>query len=102
MSSSVGSVNSITPSWSLFESKNIKETDNSKIPFADYLKDALNNANSLMLESDRISSEFAAGNIDNIDEVTIAATKADMAFQFTLQIRNKILDAYSEIMRMQI
>jgi len=32
----------------------------------------------------------------------IAAQKADIAIQFTLQIRNKILDAYNEIMRMQI
>ena len=34
--------------------------------------------------------------------VTIAAEKADTALQFTLQIRNKIMDAYTEIMRMQI
>jgi len=72
------------------------------IPFAEYLKDAIDSANSLILESEKLSEEFAAGKTDNIHQVLIAAEKADIAFQFTMQIRNKILDAYNEIMRMQI
>jgi flagellar hook-basal body complex protein FliE len=70
--------------------------------FGDYLKDAVSKANDLGLQSEKLADEFAAGNTDNIHEVMIAAEKADIALQFIMQVRNKILDAYSEIMRMQI
>ncbi len=70
--------------------------------FGEYLKDALEKTNELINESDELSAEFAAGRTDNIHQVLIAIEKADMALQFTLQVRSKILDAYNEIMRMQI
>ncbi|NJD02837.1 MAG: flagellar hook-basal body complex protein FliE [Ruminiclostridium sp.] len=98
----INGINSLAPSRSLFETKETENNSYSKIPFADYLNDALNSVNGLLLESDKISNDFAAGITDNIHAVTIAAEKADTALQFTLQIRNKIMDAYAEIMRMQI
>jgi flagellar hook-basal body complex protein FliE len=39
---------------------------------------------------------------DNLHQVMIASEKADIALQFTVQIRNKILEAYQEIMRMNV
>lgn len=75
---------------------------NSDVSFVDYLKNALNETNNMLLESDRVSEEFAAGNTDNIHQVLIASEKANIALQFTMQVRNKIMDAYTEIMRMQI
>ncbi len=98
----IGGIGSLAPSRSLFETQDTNEVNYSKVPFADYLKQALDSANGLILESESISNDFAAGRTDNIHAVTIAADKADTALQFTLQIRNKIMDAYSEIMRMQI
>jgi len=99
----IGSIGSLAPSRSLFETLNKKETEGSaSIPFSDYFKQALSNTNSLITEADRIADDFAAGKIDNIHQVSIAAEKADIALQFTMQIRSKIMDAYSEIMRMQI
>ena len=98
----ISGINSPVPSRSLFEAKETENVNYSKVPFADYLKNALDTTNNLLLESDKISNDFAAGITDNIHAVTIAAEKADTALQFTLQIRNKIMDAYAEIMRMQI
>jgi len=72
------------------------------IRFSEYLNEALNNTNQLLLDADRIADDFAAGRTDNIHQVAIAAEKADIALQFTMQIRTKLLDAYNEIMRMQI
>jgi len=91
-----------TISPSFFEINELKGEDKSSIPFADYLKTAIDNTNSLIVESDKLANEFAAGRTDNMHEVLIAAEKADIALQFTMQIRSKILDAYNEIMRMQI
>ena len=98
----IGTVNSLAPSRSLFETLGTNETGNAKIPFSEYLNEALNNTNQLLLDSDKVAADFAAGRTDNIHQVEIAAEKADIALQFTMQIRTKILDAYNEIMRMQI
>ncbi len=99
---SIGSINSLSPTKSLFETIETDKSSNSSIPFADYLKSALQSTNNTILESDKLANDFAAGRTDNIAQVTIAAQKADMALQFTMQIRTKILEAYNDIIKMQI
>ncbi len=99
----IGTVGSLAPTRSIFEALEQQDTAESiKIPFSDYLNQALNNTNNLLQTSERLSNDFAAGLTDNIHEVSIASQKAEVALQFTMQVRNKILDAYTEIMRMQI
>ncbi len=66
------------------------------------LKDSIQKVNQLQLESQNLNNQLVAGNIDNVHQVVIASQKAELALQFTLQVRNKILDAYNEIMRMSI
>ncbi|HHW47992.1 MAG TPA: flagellar hook-basal body complex protein FliE [Clostridiaceae bacterium] len=78
------------------------DRNDAAVSFIDYLNSALEKTNNLIIESEKLAEDFAAGRTDNIHQVLIAAEKADIAFQFTVQIRNKILDAYNEIMRMQI
>ena len=70
--------------------------------FADLLRAGVASVNSLQLESDDLSDQFAAGLTDNIHEVLIAGEKADIALQLATAIRSKVLDAYNEIMRMQL
>lgn len=79
-----------------------KSSENSSVSFADVLKGAIDNTNSMIAESENLADQFAAGKVDNMDQVLIASEKADIALQFTWAVRNKIFDAYSEIMRMQI
>lgn len=98
--SSVNGINTVLSS--LTGTSAAGSSEDVKIPFADYLKDALDKTNNLILESDQLNEDFAAGKTDNIHQVLIAIEKADIALQFTMQVRNKIMDAYSEIMRMQI
>ena len=79
--------------------------DQSKSPevsFGEYLNSALMKVTNLENQSDQLKEDFALGKTDNIPEVLIAGEKANIALQFTMQIRNKLVDAYSEIMRMQI
>ncbi|MHB1392426.1 MAG: flagellar hook-basal body complex protein FliE [Clostridia bacterium] len=70
--------------------------------FADFLNNAVSDVNKLQVDSERLNEALAIGKTDNIHQVMIAAEKAEIALQFTMQIRNKILDAYQEIMRMPI
>lgn len=99
----IGTIGSLAPTRSVFEGIGENEAaSNISIPFSDYFKKALNDTNGLLIEADRLADDFAAGRTDNIHQVVLAAEKADIALQFTMQIRNKIMDAYNEIMRMQI
>ena len=46
--------------------------------------------------------ELAAGRITDVSEVVIASEKAGIATQLTMQVRNRAIEAYQEIMRMQV
>ncbi len=98
----IGTTGSLAPTRSIFETKAGEAAESVTVPFSDYFKQALDNTNSLLISAQNLADDFAAGKTDNIHQVVLAAEKADVALQFTLQIRNKIMDAYSEIMRMQI
>lgn len=70
--------------------------------FADTLKEAVNNVNQLSLDADRKAQELSTGKTDDIAGVMMAAEKADIALRAMVQVRNKIIDAYQEIMKMQV
>ncbi len=70
--------------------------------FADTLKDAVGNVNEAQKASDKAMQNLATGKTDNVAEVMIASEKADIAFKVMVQVRNKIIDAYQEVMKMQV
>lgn len=70
--------------------------------FGEYLQEALTNVNELQGEAQQARLNLAAGKIQDVAEVTIAAEKASIALQLTMQVRTKIVDAYQEVMRMQV
>ncbi len=70
--------------------------------FADTLKEAVNTVNALQKDSDKKMQDLATGKAKNIPEVMIASEKADIAFKLMVQVRNKIIDAYHEVMKMQV
>ncbi len=70
--------------------------------FGDAVKSAVSNVNKLQVEADQYASKIAVGDPVETHQAMIAMQKASMALQFTVQVRNKIIDAYQEIMRMQI
>ena len=69
--------------------------------FAEHLKATVNNANTLQLKSATAQEELATGRNGNIHETMIAMSKADVSFRMVMQVRNKIISAYQEVMRMQ-
>jgi len=82
-----------------------KTADNNsgnQISFSKLLEDNLNKVNNLQLKSNEMTEQFALGNIDNVHDVTIAAQKASTALNLTVAVQNKVMDAYNEIMRMQV
>ena len=70
--------------------------------FSKTLKDAMNNVNELQKTSDVEMQKLATGKSQNIHDVMIAAEKADIAFKLMVQMRNKIIEAYQDVMKMQV
>ena len=70
--------------------------------FGEYLVDSLKKSNALQIHADERTAALAAGRVEDISEVMVAAQKAEIALNLTLQIRNRALSAYQEIMRMQV
>jgi len=70
--------------------------------FGDAVRKAISDVNQLQAEADEIANRFAAGDAIEVHQAMIAMQKASMALQFTVQVRNKIIEAYQEIMRMQV
>lgn len=78
-----------------------KQTETSK-NFQQLLQKNINKVNDLQLNSDQLTEDFALGKTDNIHQVMIAGEKAETAMQLTLAVQNKVIDAYKEIMRLQV
>ena len=72
------------------------------LSFADTLTSSLNKVNDLQKEADEAIKDFVSGETRNIAETMIAVNKADLAFRLTMQVRNKIIEAYQEVLRTQI
>ncbi|MBL7545583.1 MAG: flagellar hook-basal body complex protein FliE [Bdellovibrionaceae bacterium] len=70
--------------------------------FAATLSEAIKGVNELQKSSDKAAQDLATGRTDNVAEVMLAAEKADVALKVMVQVRNKIIDAYNEIMKMQV
>lgn len=73
-----------------------------KPSFGEYLKKSLENVNDLQIESDRQSTLLATGQAENLHDITIASAKAKVSLDLTMAVRNKVVEAYKEIMRMQV
>ncbi len=71
-------------------------------PFIASLKESLQEVNELQKDADQAIEALAAGDSKNVHEAMLAVSKADLAFKMTMQVRNKIVEAYQEVMRMQI
>ena len=70
--------------------------------FGNILKDAISTVNQLQKQSDTEIQKLMAGESQDLHTTLIAVQKADLSFQMMMQVRNKIVQAYQEIMRMQV
>ncbi|GIX47047.1 MAG: hypothetical protein KatS3mg131_1258 [Candidatus Tectimicrobiota bacterium] len=70
--------------------------------FLDVLRESLARVDGLQHEAERAVRAFLAGEAQSVHETVIALEKADLALRLVTQVRNKVVEAYQEIMRMQI
>jgi flagellar hook-basal body complex protein FliE len=73
-----------------------------KTEFGTILTNKINEINQLQLDADQSITKVELGNSGSIQDAVIALEKADISFRTMMQVRNKIIEAYQEIMRMQV
>ena len=74
-----------------------------KVSFSDALKASLQNVSNSQIQADEMGKRFAAGDDSvSLSDSMIAMQKASISFQATVQVRNKLVSAYHDIMNMQV
>ncbi|MFP4579630.1 MAG: flagellar hook-basal body complex protein FliE [Candidatus Sumerlaeia bacterium] len=70
--------------------------------FAETLKQSISEVNELNLEADQAMRDFAAGQTEDIQGTITAIQKADVSFKLMMEVRNKLVTAYKEVMQTQV
>lgn len=70
--------------------------------FSGFLNKAMNDLNEQQATVDEVNQKFVKGEISDVHQVVLASEKASLGLQLTVQVRNKMIEAYQEIMRMQV
>ena len=93
-SMSVGPIRPSSPNP--FETDALKKKDDT---FGEMLKHAIGEVNDLQIASDKKMYQLAMGEVKDIHEVTVAMEKANIALNLTVEIRDRLMEAYQTIMR---
>lgn len=94
-------INNISPQ--AVQSTTLAQTPSqSQDTFAILLKKSIENMNQLESVSDQKTTALVNGDIEDLHEVMIAAQKSSITVEATVQVQKKVIDAYNEIMRMQV
>jgi flagellar hook-basal body complex protein FliE len=70
--------------------------------FAEFFNHTIDELNGLSQKSQHLQQRFVANGDVELQDVMVAGNEAELALKLTMQIRNKVLDAYREIMRMSV
>ncbi|WP_163101502.1 flagellar hook-basal body complex protein FliE [Peribacillus alkalitolerans] len=98
----------LTPLTGVFVNKLSKPSTTTPTPyeaqekFASVLKESINKVNEAQIQSDKVTERMIRGENVDLHTVMITSQKASITLQTTMEIRNKVVEAYQEIMRMQV
>lgn len=99
----VNSIQGIAPVLPLITTGGSEEpSSNQSVSFSDYLKNALNEVNDLQQQASQSGEKLAMGDETYLHNTVIAYEKAKLALELTIGVRDKIVEAYQEIMRIQM
>ncbi len=90
------------PEIELVPPSDITESSGAEPSFGQTFAESLQKVNDQMLTSDKMVNDLATGQSSNIHGTLISMQKADISFRMVLEVRNKVMRAYEEIMRMQV
>ncbi len=83
--------------------KTAADGETGQVDFSETLKTAIDKVNDVQQSASQLSKDFVSGESDtDLHEVMVSLQKANVSFQSMVQVRNKLVTAYQEIMNMQI
>lgn len=89
-------------SKSSYNLKDLAPESKPKTSFSDYLKGEVQELNQSQKVAEDAAADLASGKAESIHETMLKSTQAELNFNLFVQLRNKALDAYHEVMRMQV
>ncbi|WP_342512609.1 flagellar hook-basal body complex protein FliE [Sporosarcina sp. FSL K6-1522] len=100
----IQSITALAPSESLFKTDKAMQPTayEAQQNFGNYLKEAINDLNSKQQTSDMMTEKLVRGDNVELHDVMIAAQKATITLNATMEVRNKVIEAYQEIIRMPV
>ncbi|MBE3587837.1 MAG: flagellar hook-basal body complex protein FliE [Thermoanaerobacteraceae bacterium] len=84
------------------ESPAAKDKAPASAGFSQMLKQALEEVNNAQVQADRVGLQFLTGRVQDLHQVTIAMEEARIMMSLAVEVRNKMVEAYQEISRMQV
>jgi flagellar hook-basal body complex protein FliE len=70
--------------------------------FAERLNNALHDLNQTQLKAEKLTQDLLTGEVQDLHQVTIALQEARLTMQLAVEVRNKVVEAYQEVARMQV
>ncbi|KOS62657.1 flagellar hook-basal body complex protein FliE [Lysinibacillus agricola] len=99
----ISSVSLMTPTQVVNETNKLNTTPyEAQQNFANSLKEAIAKVNDQQITSDNLTQKLITGGDVELHEVMIASQKASITLNATMEVRNKVIEAYQEIMRMSV
>ncbi|ACQ52237.1 flagellar hook-basal body complex protein FliE [Clostridium botulinum] len=102
-------VNEFVPNIKVFDNfeknfinKNEKTENTESVSFSEILKDKLDGVNAKQVKADNSTEAFIKGDEVDIHNVMLNAEEAKMSMELAVQVRNKLVEAYQELSRMQL
>lgn len=80
----------------------VKSAGSQNMPFEDLVRGLIQDTNSQQTAVRDSVQQLVSGETDSIHDVVLTASRADLAFRLVMEIRNRLISSYQEIMRMQV
>jgi flagellar hook-basal body complex protein FliE len=95
-------INSLSKIGNKFSQNSNISNQNNEIDFGDMLKKEIDSTNKTMQDAEKAEVDIATGNVKDLAKANIAIEKADLKMQMMLEVRNKAINAYKELSKIQI
>ncbi|NLG19504.1 MAG: flagellar hook-basal body complex protein FliE [Fibrobacter sp.] len=97
----INSIGPIQSGGSIEKSLGVKQQKGGP-SFKDTFQNFLSDVNAMQQKADQSIQKMAAGEITDVHQVMSSVEEANVAFNMMMEIRNKVMDAYQEIMRIRL
>jgi flagellar hook-basal body complex protein FliE len=70
--------------------------------FSEMLEGGIEKLDATVRGHDRLVDDFVSGKVEDFHEIALRLKQSELSFRFTMEVRNKLVDAYREVMRMSV